>query len=431
MQHLGNSVLHFPARLVVSLLAPMSVAIITNLMMGAPQAGAAILSGGEPPGAMELDEDGAIDMLPGSNISLTRITGPFERPWAIAFLPDGDILVTEKPGRLRLVHKGVLRPDPVAGLPEVLYGDHAGLLDVAIDPDYQTNGLIYLSHMVGTREASTMRVVRARLDEGSLVDQEIVFESAPPAAGLDQLGGRLAIGPDGMLYATLGDRFLGDPAQDIGDHAGSIIRIGRDGRAPEDNPFTGQAGALPELYAIGHRNPQGLAFEPARDRLWSVEHGPQGGDELNLIRPGRNYGWPVITHGIDYDGTRIGVGSHAAGMDQPVRYWVPSVAPSGMTFYEGDRFPGWNGSLLISTLSGQLLRLEIDGDAVVGEEVVLDGQIGRVRDVRAAPDGFIYLIDDDEAGGLYRLEPLFEQAVHADSPAGAGIDDSLNDEMSH
>jgi aldose sugar dehydrogenase len=276
--------------------------------------------------------------------------------------------------------------------------------------------------MMGTAEASTMRIVRARLEGQSLADQEVIFESTPPAAGLDQLGGRLAIGKDGMLYATLGDRFMGDRAQNTGDHAGSIIRIGRDGRVPDDNPFAGNGQALPELYTIGHRNPQGLAFQPGRGRLWSVEHGPQGGDELNDVSPGRNYGWPVVTHGIDYDGTRIGLGTHAAGMEQPARYWVPSVAPSGMAFYEGDRFSGWRGNLLISTLSGRLLRLELDEDKVIREERVLDGQIGRVRDVRAAPDGFIYLIDDDEAGGLYRLGPLFEQAVHVEPATGAGMD---------
>jgi glucose/arabinose dehydrogenase len=349
----------------------------------------------------------------GSRFTMTTIAEPFEHPWSIAFLPDGGILVTEKPGRLRLLRDGVLLPDPIGGTPEVLTGDHAGLLDIVVDPDFERSRLLFLSYIHGSQEAATVRIMRAQLDGTQLAEQEVIFESRPPAPGLDQFGGRLSLDRDGFLYLTLGDRFRGWPAQDLGDHAGSIVRIGRDGRVPGDNPFIAVPGALPEIFTIGHRNPQGLALEPAGRRLWSNEHGPKGGDELNIIRAGHNYGWPPITYGVDYDDNPIGIGTEAPGMDQPVHYWVPSVAPSSLTFYEGDRFPDWRGNLLVGTLRGQLLRLELAGDLVVGEEQLIEELVGRIRDVRTGPDGYVYLVNDTPEGGLYRLEPTYEQTTQA------------------
>jgi glucose/arabinose dehydrogenase len=359
----------------------------------------------------------------GSELTMTLIASPLEYPWSIAFLPDGDILVTEKPGRLRLVRDGALLPEPVGGTPEVLTGEHAGLLDIVLDPDFERNRLLFLSYIHGMEEAATVRIMRARLDDTRLVEQQVIFESRPPVPGLEQFGGRLAIGPDGLLYATLGDRFRGKPAQDLGNHVGSIIRIGRDGHIPDNNPFLGLPGALPEIFTIGHRNPQGLALEPTGKWLWAIEHGPKGGDELNIIQAGRNYGWPVITYGVDYDDTPIGIGAHAPDMEPPIHYWVPSVAPSGLTFYEGDRFPDWHGNLLVSTLRGQLLRLELAEDTMIGEDVLIEELVGRIRDVRTGPDGYVYLVTDAPDGGLYRLGPPYEQAVHVpQEPSSEEID---------
>ena len=391
-----------------SLGSPLLAAFVC-LCLAAPQAhGGAIGIGPVPDGSKPAEA-----LAPRiAEVMLDRIAGPLEHPWSIAFLPDGGILVTEKPGRLRLVHQGELLPEPVAGVPEVLFAGHGGLLDVVLDPDHASNGLLYFSYIHGTEEAAAVRIMRAQLEGMRLTGQEVIFESHPPVSGADQFGGRLAIGSDGLLYATMGDRFRGGPAQDLGDHAGSIVRIKRDGHAPEDNPFLGFPGALSEIFTIGHRNPQGLAFEPAGKRLWAVEHGPQGGDELNVIRAGRNYGWPEITYGMDYDGTPIGIGVHAPGMEQPIHYWVPSVAPSGMTFYEGDLFPDWRGKLLVSTLSGQLLLLDLGEDAVIAQQAVIEGSIGRIRDVRSGPDGFVYLVNDAPDGGLYRMGPAFDQAVY-------------------
>jgi glucose/arabinose dehydrogenase len=374
---------------------------------------ALLLAATSPPRAAAQTPAGP-EVVPGvaASLDLSLIAHPLEHPWSIAFLPDGDILVTERPGRLRLVREGALLPEPVRGVPEMLTGLQAGLLDVLPDTGFADSRLLYLSYVVGTPEAASVRIMRARLAGEELVDQEVIFESRPPAPGLEQFGGRLAFGPDGLLYLTLGDRFAGERAQDLGDHAGSTVRLGRDGGVPPDNPFLGVPGALPELFTVGHRNPQGLALDPAGRRLWSHEHGPQGGDELNVLEGGRNYGWPRVTYGVDYDGTPIGTGTHAPGTEPPVRHWTPSVATSGMAFVAGDRFAGWQGSLLIGTLREQaLLRLELEGGRVTREERLVEGLIGRIRDVRSAPDGYVYLVTDDPEGGLYRLAPTVEQAV--------------------
>ena len=337
---------------------------------------------------------------------LVKVVDGLEHPWGLAFLPDGRMLVTERPGRLRIVADGWLVPEPVAGVPEVWDDGQGGLLDVALHPGFAENGLIYLSYASpdDDNDAATA-VARGRLAGARLEDVEEIYVALPRDDGGRHFGSRLLFA-DGYLFVTAGERGEPDRAQDVGDPAGSVIRLQDDGRVPEDNPFVGTAGARPELYSIGHRNPQGMAREAATGRIYAVEHGPKGGDELNLIEPGVNYGWPVITYGKSYMGFKIGEGTHKEGMAQPVHYWVPSISPSGLMIYDGDRFPAWQGSFFAGALSGELLvRLEVaDGKAVV-EERMLEDLEERIRDVRQGPDGLIYLLTDHPEGMLLRLEP--------------------------
>lgn len=344
----------------------------------------------------------------------TAVAGPFEFPWSIGFLPDGGILVTEKPGRLRLVRPGQPLME-VAGVPEVVSGNHAGLLDVAVAPDFEQTGTLYLSYTHGTEEALTIRVLKARYDapQNRLVEQTVIFESDPPMPGIEQLGGRLALSHDGYLFLSLGDRWQPELAQDLANHVGTIVRIRTDGSTPEDNPFVGVPGAKPEIWSYGHRNPQGLVIDAVTGRVWSTEHGPQGGDEVNRIEPGRNYGWPIITHGIDYSGAPIGIGTHAPGMEQPLHVWVPSIAPSGLALKrEGENVSLWSGALV-----GQMVvRLQVEGDRILSEERFLKEVLGRIRDVREGPDGSLYVITDDPEGALYRLDPATESVGIARPP---------------
>ena len=337
---------------------------------------------------------------------LVKVVDGLEHPWGLAFLPDGRMLVTERPGRLRIVADGWLVPEPVAGVPEVWDDGQGGLLDVALHPGFAENGLIYLSYASpdDDNDAATA-VARGRLVGARLEDVEEIYVALPRDDGGRHFGSRLLFA-DGYLFVTAGERGEPDRAQDVGDPAGSVIRLLDDGRVPEDNPFIRQADARPELYSIGHRNPQGMAREAATGRIYAVEHGPKGGDELNLIEPGVNYGWPVITYGKSYMGFKIGEGTHKEGMAQPVHYWVPSISPSGLTIYDADRFPAWQGSFFAGALSGELLvRLEVaDGKAVV-EERMLEDLEERIRDVRQGPDGLIYLLTDHPEGMLLRLEP--------------------------
>jgi glucose/arabinose dehydrogenase len=329
-------------------------------------------------------------------------------PWSVAFLPGGDMLITERPGRLLLVSGGKLEPEPVGGVPEVYAQGQGGLLDVALDPAFAENGLVYLSYAgVDDDGGSGTRVARGRLAEGDLADVEVIFRSNTTSSSGVHWGSRLAFDPEGYLYVSVGERGNGDNAQDLARHAGSIVRIEPDGGVPDDNPFIGRDDALPEIYSYGHRNPQGMAVHPGTGRIWTQEHGPRGGDEVNLIEPGVNYGWPVISWGIDYSGQPVGDGlREQEGMAQPVYYWDPSIAPSGMTFYQGDAFPEWQGDLFVGALKFQLIaRLEMDGDKVVAEERLLDGRLGRIRDVETGPDGLLYILTDDPDGGLYRLLP--------------------------
>jgi len=343
-----------------------------------------------------------------ADVAAEPVAGPFEFPWSLAFLPDGAPLVTERAGRLQLVKPGVGAAE-IAGLPDVLYHDQAGLLDVAVDPGFEENQTVYLSYVHGTTSSSTVRVLKARLDrEGlQLTDQQVIFESTP--APITQLyGGRIAVTADGYLFLTLGDRWEPESAQDLARLSGKIVRLRVDGSVPGDNPFVARPEAKPEIWSYGHRNPQGLAFDPLTGDLWSHEHGPLGGDELNLIRKGRNYGWPVITHGLDYSGKPIGEGTAKDGMEQPFQFWTPSIAPSGLAIESTD-----HGAVLwIGALAGEaLVMLETHHGELVHEQRLLPHELGRIRDVRVSPDGRIYLLTDSATGGLYRLlEPAVEQA---------------------
>ena len=340
----------------------------------------------------------------------------FEVPWSIAFLPDGDMLVTERAGRLRIVRGGALVADPVPGVPEVLARGQGGLMEVLPHPDFASNRLIYLSYSrpVGDGTRATTAVVRGTFENDRFTLTDEIFEAVSQGGG--HYGCRLAFDADGYLYLSVGDRMArtqGDlsahPAQDVSNHHGVIVRLHDDGSVPDDNPFVTQAGAMPEIWSYGHRNPQGLAIHPETGAVWLTEHGPQGGDEVNISTPGSNYGWPVIGYGVNYgSGSAIHDGTHAEGMEQPVHFWVPSIGVSGLAFYTGDKFPGWRGSLFAGGLSGQNVdRLTIEGGRVVARETILQG-MGRVRDVREGPDGYIYVALESRGGEqtpIVRLEP--------------------------
>jgi len=355
----------------------------------------------------------SIGSLMGSSSSTIQpvvVVDHLEHPWGFAFLPDGDILITERPGRLRRVHNGVLSPKAISGLPKIKAGGQGGLLDVVLHPDYANNGWLYLSYVAAGKGGRGTEVLRAKLAGDRLVQVETIFRLQPKSSTKHHFGSRLIFDRQGYLYITLGDRGGRPRAQRLSDHAGSIIRLHDDGRIPQDNPFVGQSNLQPnikaEIYSYGHRNAQGGAMHPQTGAIWIHEHGPQGGDELNIIQPGANYGWPVITYGVNYGtGTSIGEGSAKEGMEQPLYYWVPSIAPSGMAFYSGDKFPEWQGDLFVGSLKFRLLvRLTLEGNQVVAEERLLKEELGRIRDIRNGPDGYLYLLTDAENGKLIRLE---------------------------
>ena len=332
-----------------------------------------------------------------------------ESPWALAFLPDGRMLVTERTGRIRLVGSDGRLGVALGGTPPVDAVGQCGMLDVAIDPKFAQNRLIYWSYAQPGMAGNTLAVARGRLEGERLEDVQVIFQQRPEVRSQLHCGSRLAFAPDGRLFIGLGDRyFRKDDAQDPGNTLGKIVRIEPDGRVPADNPFAQRAGARPEIWSLGHRNIQGLALHPLTGELWHTEHGPQGGDELNRIEPGRNYGWPLITYGRNYGtGTRIGEEGPREGFEQPLHHWVPtSIAPSGLAFVTSDRYPGWKGSLLVGALRGQALhRLSLEGRKVVGEQRLLAALGARIRDVRQGPDGWIYLLTDAASGQILRLEP--------------------------
>jgi glucose/arabinose dehydrogenase len=343
-------------------------------------------------------------------------------PFAMAFTPDGDLLVTERPGRLRIVRRGVLLAEPVGGLPDVLAlgrgamsldgREQAGMRDVVLHPAFASNRLIYISYTKpGANGLGNLAVARGRFERDRLTDVTEIFHADAPGNGSNrssQWGGRLAFDRQGYLFVTVGDRqwpSAGDlaahPAQNLAKHNGKTIRLHDDGRVPADNPFVGRTGVRPEIWTWGHRNAQGLGVDPVTGDVWLNEHGPQGGDELNLIRPGLNYGWPIVGFGVNYrTGLAIHEGTHRDGMEPPRHVWVPSIGVSGMLFYTGDRFREWQGDMLVASLGGQkLIRLELDGQKVVREETLIQG-MGRLRDVRQGPDGLIYVAVDGDARGF-------------------------------
>ncbi|MES9970641.1 MAG: PQQ-dependent sugar dehydrogenase [Candidatus Thiodiazotropha sp.] len=330
------------------------------------------------------------------------------KPWSVAFLPEGGMLISEKRGTLRYVNpQGELEEKPIRGLPPIQEHRQGGLLDVVLHPDFKQNRLIYFSYTESDGGKLGTTVARGRLEGRNLKQLQIIFRMARKTSARQHFGSRLVFDRQGHLYITLGDRGDRPRAQDLNDHAGSLIRVNDDGSVPSQNPFVGQAGKLPEIYSYGHRNIQGAALHPENGKLWTHEHGPQGGDEINIPDPGANYGWPVITYGVNYvSGTKIGEGTHKPGMVQPVHYWVPSIGPSGMAFYTGEKFKQWKGNLFVGSLKfNQLVRLELDGETVIHEERMLSGELGRIRDVRQGPDGLIYLLVDANNGQLIRLFP--------------------------
>jgi glucose/arabinose dehydrogenase len=345
------------------------------------------------------------------NLTATIITEGLDHPWALGFLPDGRMLVTERSGQLRVISDGVVG-EPIADVPDVYDQGQGGLLDLALAPDFATSGQIYLTFSEPAQDAGLQRgqgtaVLSARLvlegDSGRLEDGKVIFRMNRFTTTNRHFGSRVVIGADGNLFVTLGERGEQDRAQDVTDLAGAIVRIAPDGSVPADNPKP--EGWAPELWSKGHRNPQGATL---RDDgvLFTVEHGARGGDEVNMPQAGANYGWPVISYGIDYSGVTIGEGTERAGLEQPLHYWDPSISPSGLDFYDGELLPAWQGDLLAGGLSGQLLvRLDMEGDAVVAEERLFEGQLGRIRDVRVGPDGAIYLLTDADNGQLIRVAP--------------------------
>lgn len=331
-----------------------------------------------------------------------------EFPWSLAFLPGGDMLVTERPGRLRIIRDGQLDPAPITGVPEVWARGQGGLLDVVLHPDFDENAWVYLTFSKpGPNGTATTAVARGRFDGSALNDVEEIFEADAYNSNRVHFGSRMAFDRDGYLFVSIGERGQEQQAQNTSNHQGTIVRLFDDGRVPDDNPFVSNSDVRPEIWAYGIRSPQGLAFRPGTDELWESEHGPRGGDELNRIRGGANYGWPLITWGIDYDGTPVGEGRREApGLEQPVHYWVPSIATSGLAFYDGSAFPGWRGSAFVGGLAGtHLARLGLEGSEVVEREVLLAEMGQRIRDVRQGPDGLLYVLVDSGRAPIWRIEP--------------------------
>lgn len=344
-------------------------------------------------------------------IRVSVIATDLARPWSLAFLPNRDLLVAELPGRLRLVHDGRLDPMPIDGVPAVHAVQQSGLKDIALHPNFAATRFVYLVYVKpGEGGASTTAIARGRLDGHGLTGVRDIFVANAWTTRDADTGARLAFDRDGLLYATLGDRFQLDKVQDPASHFGKTLRLNDDGSIPPDNPFVGRAGHAPEVYTLGHRNAQGLAMHPETGVLWSSEHGPQGGDELNVLVPGGNYGWPLATYGVDYGGAAVTTTPVRPGMESPRVYWVPGIYPSGLAFYTGDAFPAWRGNVFIGsmgrTASGHLLRVVFDGKGLeIGQEPLLAELRQRIRDVRQGPDGLLYVLTDQAPGVLLRIEP--------------------------
>jgi glucose/arabinose dehydrogenase len=349
-------------------------------------------------------------------ILVTELAGGLQNPWSLQFLPDGDILITERPGRLRIVRDGVLDPEPIAGVPEVRRTVLGGLLDVLLHPEFADNRTIYLSYAKSVDDGfSTTAVARATFDGSALSGVEDIFVANTRSQSPTNFGGRMVFGPDGKLYLTVGERHEQERAQDPMDHGGKVLRLNDDGSAPRDNPFAGDSDFLPEIYSYGHRSPQGLAVNPETGQIWENEHGPLGGDEINALEPGGNYGWPLVSYGLDYTGEQITETGRTEleGLKPPLVYWVPSIAVSGLSFYSGDAFAAWQGNALVGALmrgrvraTGHFQRLTFENGRAITREPILIELRQRIRDVRPGPDGLIYVLTDENPGVLLRLEPV-------------------------
>jgi aldose sugar dehydrogenase len=354
-------------------------------------------------------------------IRVTAVATGLSHPWSLVFLPDGTMLVTEREGRLRAIRRGVLDPRPVAGVPAVFNSRLGGLLDIALHPKFVENGWLYFSYAKGANGLSTTALARGRFDGTSVTDLKELFVANTMSKSETNYGGRMAFDRSGFLFLTIGERQEQERAQNGRDHGGKVLRLADDGRVPPDNPFVGRSGYAPEIYSMGHRSPQGLAIHPQTGAIWENEHGPLGGDEINVLLPGRNYGWPLVTFGTDYDGSQISDATWRAGLEPPFMYFVPSIAISGMAFYTGDRIPQWKGNAFVGALvegrtsgTGHIRRLTFNAAGrPIQREPILRELHQRIRDVRQGPDGLLYALTDEDAGAVLRLEP-----ATASSPGG-------------
>jgi len=356
----------------------------------------------------------------GISFRVETVADGLSHPWAVAFLPDDSMLVTERPGQLRLISAEGEVSEPIDGVPEVDARGQGGLLDITLDPQFEDTRLVFLSFAEAGEGGNGTAVARGRLNEDmtALTDVEVIFRQEPKVESEGHFGSRLVFDREGHLFVTLGERFeeqFRGQAQELNSHIGKIVRINPDGSVPRDNPFVDREGALPEIWSYGHRNIQAAAINPETGVLWEIEHGPQGGDELNIVEPGANYGWPVVSLGVNYDDTPVGEGlQHAEGMVDAIHSWTPVIAPSGMIFYEGDAFPEWHGELFVGGLaSTALVRLTIDGDQVTGEERLLESLGLRIRDVAEGPGGAIYVVTDEDNGEVLRIAPVDQTGTGA------------------
>ncbi|HUR79897.1 MAG TPA: PQQ-dependent sugar dehydrogenase [Thermoanaerobaculia bacterium] len=340
--------------------------------------------------------------LPGR---VTTFASGLEHPWALAFLPDGRLIVTERPGRMRIIDKAGKLSAPIANVPKVFAVGQGGLLDVALDPDFAANKVLYLSYAEADGSVAGTAVARAVLGATALSDVRVIYRQMPKEPGGAHFGSRIVFRRDGTMFITQGERFrFREQAQDLRSLLGKVVRINKDGTIPKDNPFVGRANARPEIWSYGHRNVQAAVLHPDTGELWTIEHAARGGDELNHPQPGKNYGWPVITYGVDYSGAKIGIGTAKEGMEQPVFYWDPVIAPSGAMFYSGSAFPQWKGSLFVGSLTpGALVRLTLRDGRVASEDRYLGELHERIRDVAQGPDGAIYVVTDSPDGKVLRI----------------------------
>jgi glucose/arabinose dehydrogenase len=346
-------------------------------------------------------------------IRVSVVASGLANPWSLAFLPDGDLLVTERAGRLRVVRKGVLDPQPISGVPAVQTTALGGLLEVALHPKFAENRVVYLTYTkANEKKQTTTALARGRFDGRALAEVREIFVANNWSTSATNFGGRIAFDRAGLLYLTIGERQEQDRAQNPADHGGKVLRLRDDGTVPPDNPFVGRSGYQPEIFSLGHRSPQGLAMHPETGAIWENEHGPLGGDEVNIILPGRNYGWPLVTFGTDYDGKKISDATWRADLEPPLMYWVPSIAISGMSFYTGDRFPEWKGNAFVGALfegrtraTGHVQRITFIEGRPIQREPILTDLHQRIRDVRPGLDGLLYVLTDENPGVLLRVEP--------------------------